>query len=276
MSGNRIKNEDNNKKIRSELDSLMKNFDETFADNSVSQNANDIIGKKINEIARPQKTYDFDAEALDKAFKEKASKLVDSMFKFYVDAGIMDRKEYASLKKDLDTSNLANMLYQLKTVKITINILMDEVTGGNTDPKTIAALSDMQNRFTEIIRMQANYVMFLEDTYKKLKYESEMAELEPEKHEQKQLEAARNEAETSEFFLTANPKELIKQITEVSPLTDEEHAQMKEEGQECISGGIGTLNTDPKRKEELMAEKGVDEKLVDKSDEEYGSILDMI
>ena len=276
MSGQEIRRESNKKKLRQELDDLMQGFEETFPpDKRVGSGSSDLIGKKIDEIGQPKKTYDIDMEKLDEQFKAKATQLINSMFDFYLDAGVIDRIEYTKHKRDLDTSNISNMLWQLKTVKITITILMDEITSGNTSPKTISALADMQDRFSEIMRMQANYVMFLEDTYKKMKYEAAESEMDGEQKEQHKLEAARTEATSSEYFLTANPKELIRQITEVAPLSDEEHKEMKEQGEDCISGEIGTKNTDPKLKEELMNEKNVDiEKTEDNTG--YDSILNMI
>ena len=279
MSEESIRNENNKKKLKSELDNLMIGFTETFGEKSGNANASNIIGNKIEEIGRPAKTYDFDFEKLDTQFKAKAGELINSMFDFYLDAGVIDKISYTKHKRDLDTSNISNMLWQLKTVKITISILMDEIVAGNTSPKTISALSDMQDRFSGIIRMQANYVMFLEDTYKKMKYEAAEANTDQdllESGEKPKLERAREEAASSEYFLTANPKELIRQITEVNPLTDEEHEQMKAEGEECIHGGIGTKNTNPKLKEELMTELNLDIEKKDESSNDYDSILDMI
>jgi len=271
-----IRRESNKKKLRQELDDLMQGFEETFPlDKRVGNEASGLIGSKIDEIGRPKKTYDFDMEELDLAFKTKATQLINSMFDFYLDAGIIDRIEYTKNKRDLDTSNISNMLWQLKTVKITISILMDEITSGNTSPKTISALADMQDRFSEIIRMQANYVMFLEDTYKKMKYETAESEMNGEQKEQHRLEAAREEVKDSEYFLTANPKELIHQITEVAPLSEDELSEMRKNGEDCISVGIGTKNTDPKLKEQLMSEKHID---IDKKNDDsgYESILNMI
>lgn len=276
MSGQEIRRESNKKKLREELDNLMSGFEETFPpDKRVGNDASALIGNKIDEIGKPKKTYDVDMEQLDQQFKAKATQLINSMFDFYLDAGVINRVEYTKHKRDLDTSNLSNMLWQLKTVKITITILMDEITSGNTSPKTISALNEMQDRFTEIMRMQANYVMFLEDTYKKMKYEAAEVELDDPQKDQRKLEAAREEATSSEYFLTANPKELIRQITEVAPLSDEEHKEMKDTGEDCISTDLGTKNTDPKLKEALMAEKNIDP---DKKEEGsgYDSILNMI
>ena len=271
-----ISNESNKNKLRNELDGLMNSFNETFKDNSISQNASDIVGKKLNDIAKPPKTYDINMEELDLKFKGKAKDLINSMFDFYLDSKIIDRIEYTKAKRDLDTSNLSNMLWQLKTVKITISILMDEITSGNTNQKTISALSDMQARFSEIIRMQANYVLFLEDTYKKMKYEASESESSIDNGEQARIEQAKSVSDSSEFFLTASPKELIRQITEVSPLTDDEHAQMRIDGEDCIHDGMGTKNTDPKLKEELMTERNIVVETKTNSDDSYDSILNMI
>jgi hypothetical protein len=269
-------NDANKKKLRNELDTLMQGFGQTFGDGTGTKDASELIGKKLDEIAKPAKQYDFDMDELDKQFKVKAQLLINSMFDFYLDADVIDKIEYTKRKRDLDTSNISNMLWQLKTVKITISILMDEITSGNTNPKTIAALSDMQDRFSEIMRMQANYVIFLEDTYKKMKYETADAETDPDRREMKALGKAREEADDSDYFLTANPKELIRQITEVTPLSEEEHAEMKAQGEDCISSDTGTKNTDPKLKEELMTERNIQVEKKDGGTEGYDSLLNMI
>lgn len=270
-----VKKDSNKQKLRGELDHLMKSFGETFGDGTGTSNASDLVGRKLDEIAKPAKTYDVDMEELDRQFKAKASQLINSMFDFYLDSGVIDRVQYTKHKLDIDTSNVSNMLWQLKTVKITITILMDEITSGNTNPKTIAALADMQDRFSEIMRMQANYLIFLEDSYKKMKYDTAEVALEPADEPQK-LEAAKKEAVDSEYFLTANPKELIRQVTEVAPLSDEEYAEMQADGEDCMLQDIGTKNTDPKLKEQLIAERNISVEKKDDSVEGYDSILNMI
>ena len=274
MSGN-IKKDSNKQKLRGELDSLMKSFGETFGEGTGTSDASELIGKKLDEIAKPAKTYDFDMEQLDKQFKAKATQLINSMFDFYLDSDVIDRVQYTKHKLDIDTSNVSNMLWQLKTVKITITILMDEITSGNTNPKTIAALADMQDRFSEIMRMQANYLIFLEDSYKKMKYDTSDAAIEA-ADEPKKLESPKNDASDSEYFLTANPKELIRQITEVAPLSEDEHAEMQADGEDCMLQDIGTKNTDPKLKEELIVERNISVEKKDDTVEGYDSILNMI
>ena len=276
MSGDKIRKDSNTTRLRNELDGLMNGFNETFARKEGERDISDMIGKKLNEIAKPAKTYDYDMDELDLQFKKKATELINSMFDFYLDAGIIDRMEYAKHKKNLDTSNLSNMLWQLKTVKITISILMDEVLSGNTNDKTIASLAGMQDRFTDIIKTQANYMLFLEDTYKKMKYEDVKQLAGPDNADSAVLDAHREVATSSDYYLTANPKDLVHQITEVAPLTDEEREDMVKEGAECMSLETTKKNTDPKLKEELMSELDVKIEKNEEKTDNYDSILNMI
>lgn len=265
--------ESNKKKLQGELDSLMQDFNSNFSTNNLPKSAEDAVGQSIDAVMRPHKTYDFDSDVLDDQFKKLANGLITSMFDFYAENGILDRVEYARRKRDLDSANVSNMLWQLKTVKLTITVLMDEIVSGNTNAKTIAALADMQSRFSEIMRMQANYVVFLEDTYKKIKYDAIASDVSEDAAERERNEDDAN----SEYYMTANPKELVRQITEIAPLTETEIEEMRGENLDCIAKDPSDReHTDPLRKEDLMRAKNYKPSDCNAEGDGYNSILEMI
>ena len=250
--------------LRSELDNLMKGFGETFGNQDANPNksASDVIGKHLDDITKPARMVDVDFANLDVQFKIKSKQLLNSMFEFYLDSGVLNVHEYTKKKKELDTSNLANMLWQLKTVKVTIGIIMDEITSGNVEPKLITALGTMQDKFSDIMRMQANYVLFLEDTYKKIKYEN-VGRASESTDENAPVAIGVSADSDSEYFLSVDTKKLIDTLEEMSKDDVHEHSD--------ITGEL----TDPRVKDALAKKLGVE--VIKKDDvEEYGSILDMI
>ena len=50
--------------------------------------------------------------------------------------------------------------------------VMEEIASGNTHPRLLEVMGQLQDKFANITKMQANYILFLEDTYKKLNSES--------------------------------------------------------------------------------------------------------
>lgn len=260
----KILNENKKEELRNELDDLMKGFSDTFKQEPVGHaKVSDVIGQNLDSLSKPAKIYNLDLEKMDIDFKIKSKQILTSMFDFYLDAGVLNVHEYSMRKRELDTCNLANMLWQLKTVKVTISILMDEITSGNVHPRVIEALGTMQDKFSDIMRMQANYMLFLEDTYKKMKYENTGRIGEGNENTEASKVISSSVDSDTEFYLSADTKMLIDTLEKTSAGETYEHPE--------ITGRF----TDPTNKDELAKEFNVE--IVKKADvEEYGSILDMI
>lgn len=152
-------NKETRKDLKNEIESLLSNIssepvEDLLIDNDLS-----------NELQRESK-HDF--EEMSDKFTQKAKNITDSLFKNFVDIGIFEKNDYARHKKELDTINISNLFFQLKTLKITVMKIMEEISAGNTHPRLLEVMGQLQDKMANITKMQANYILFLEDTYKKL------------------------------------------------------------------------------------------------------------
>ena len=161
MSNNKI-SKDNRKILKNEIENLLSGIS--------ADNDDMLIDNSLAEELREESAYDFDI--MCQKFTDKAKTITDSLFKNFVDIGIFEKNDYARHKKELDTINISNLFFQLKTLKITIIKVMEEITAGNTHPRLLEVLGQLQDKMASITKTQANYILFLEDTYKKLNEDS--------------------------------------------------------------------------------------------------------
>lgn len=152
-------NKQTRKDLKNEIESLLSNIS--------SEPAEDLlIDTDLSNELQKESPYDF--EEMSEKFTQKAKSITDSLFKNFVDIGIFEKNDYARHKKELDTINISNLFFQLKTLKITVMKIMEEIASGNTHPRLLEVMGQLQDKMANITKMQANYVLFLEDTYKKL------------------------------------------------------------------------------------------------------------
>jgi len=158
-------------KIRKETRTHLKNEIESLLSTINSQPNEDLlIDNELAAETRAPSPYDF--EEMSDEYTVKAKDITDSLFKNFVDIGIFEKNDYARHKKELDTINISNLFFQLRTLKITIMKVMEEIASGNTHPRLLEVMGQLQDKFANITKMQANYILFLEDTYKKLNSEA--------------------------------------------------------------------------------------------------------
>lgn len=191
-----------------------------------------IVDSEISEKVRPDSPYDF--EDMSNQFTVKAREITDSLFKNFVDIGVFEKNDYARHKKELDTINISNLFFQLKTIKITIIKVMEEITSGNTHPRLIEVMGQLQDKMASITKMQANYILFLEDTYRQLNSSP------PTNSDSETVNSSSNEGQ---FFITVGTKNLINNLPEEPKTSD-------------IKVPTGTL-LDPSKKSDLMRERNI-------------------
>lgn len=223
---------ENRKVLKDEIETLLSNCNtEEFSDS--------IIDEQLMEETKIKCPYDF--EQISEDFTDKARNITDSLLEYYVELGIVEKNSYVKNKKELDTLNISNMFFQIKTLKITITKLMEEITTGNTHPRLIEVFGQLQDKLRALTQTQANYMLFLEETYKKINSENPAnvesgAKLETNKKE-------------GEFFITVGTKNMVGNLPE-SDLND-----------------IDTTLIDPFNKTKLMKENNIKiEKEADGSD----------
>lgn len=186
--------------IKNDLEALLHNFSGTNEEDSVID----------QQLAVIQQAPPIDFEEMNANFKKKANNLTNSLLKFYVDLGIIDRVEYFKHKKEIDNTNLENIFFQIKSIRMAIERIMEEINQGNTHPRLFEVFGQLHDKLGSVIKMQANYVLFLEDAYRKAKSEVTQMEGEPQQVGQRMK---------GDYYVTAGTKNLMKEIeTEVKPV----------------------------------------------------------
>lgn len=193
---------DNRKQLKNEIENLLSTI-------SSDQNEDMLIDSQLADELRAESPYDF--EQMSDQFTEKARSITDSLFKNFVDIGIFEKNDYARHKKELDTINISNLFFQLKTLKIAIMKVMEEIASGNTHPRLLEVMGQLQDKMASITKTQANYILFLEDTYKKLNSEL------PVNPDAVQVQSSSSEGQ---FFVSVGTKNVIESLPE-SSLTDD-------------------------------------------------------
>lgn len=223
MSKNGKLDKEKRKELKNEIESLLQNIGE-------EDNASMLLDNELaNELAK-ECAYDFEEMSFN--FTKKARDITDSLFKNFVDVGIFEKNDYARHKKELDTINISNLLFQLKTLKITITKVMEEISAGNTHPRLLEVMGQLQDKMASITKMQANYILFLEETYKKLNEEA------PINSNDVDIKSSKNEGK---FFISVGTKNVVDSLPEV----------------EVDEGDINSDKIDPTNKAELMKKKNI-------------------
>lgn len=195
MSKGKI-NKENRVKLKNEIESLLSNITEN--------NDSMLLDNELSQELAPECPYDFDD--MSKTFTLKAKDITDSLFKNFVEIGLFEKNDYARHKKELDTINISNLFFQLKTLKITITKVMEEIASGNTHPRLLEVFGQLQDKMANITKMQANYILFLEETYKKLNAEGAV------NPDSTQIESNVSEGK---FFVSVGTKKIIESLPEV-------------------------------------------------------------
>ena len=192
-----------------------------------------VIDNQLAEASAPESPYDF--EAMSQQFTKKAREITNSLFKNFVDIGIFKESDYAKHKKELDTINISNLFFQLKTLKITIIKVMEQITSGNTHPRLIEVMGQLQDKMASITKTQANYILFLEETYKQLNNDK------PVNGEDDEVNS---DSQEGQFFITVGTKNISKNLAKLEEKTDS-------------SKKVGDL-INPSKKAELMKKNNIE------------------
>ena len=216
---------ENRKNLKDEIQSLLSSIGE-------EDQGSYVMDEELSKEVKRESPYDF--EKMSAQFTQKAREITDSLFKNFVDIGLFEESDYAKHKKEIDTINISNLFFQLKTLKITIIKVMEEITSGNTHPRLIEVMGQLQDKMAAITKTQANYIIFLEETYQKLNREKPMND---------DFAQVDSSPEEGQFFITVGTKNVIKSLPEKDTSPEE-------------SKKTGSL-IDPSKKTDLMREKNI-------------------
>lgn len=235
-----LKNKENRNVLKNEIEDLLSGINhEEFSD----LNADAAILKETQEESQ----YDF--TQMDIEFNQKAKEITDSLFEYYVELGVLEKNNYIKHKKELDTINVSNIFFQVKTLKITIQTIMSEITSGNTHPRLIEVMGQLQDKFKTLTQTQANYMLFLEDSYKKINSE---APINPNN-------TLNNSKKEGDFFVSVGTKSIVDSLPD---------SKKYEKSNELIN---------PANKSELMKENNITVENEDKDvDSDFIDVTDII
>lgn len=259
--------------LKNELDLLINNMNNVLGTDG-GQEFNEQANKNLKRVQERLKSMP-DYEEIDRKLKSTSLSVINSLFDFYNKYKKLDPKNpYYLQRKSLDALNFSNIFYQVKTIKLAINYIMEEMHNTGVDGKLATALASLQDKFTEAIKSQANYVLFVEDTYRRMVMEDEdtsdrVLESGEDQAERAKLTSDINSdtqkhiATNSAFFISTSTKDVIKQVRNVEsikPLKNDNPSPL----------------TDPGNKPELMKELEV---VLDEEEEylnDYAGILEII
>lgn len=227
--------------IKNELESLLNSYS-----GGPNGDDDDNIDEQLSEIAAapPLDFVEMNAE-----FEKQAKDITGSMLKFYVDLGVIEKHEYIKQKQTLDNSSIGNIFFQLRTIRMAIEKIAEEINQGNTHPRLFEVFGQLQDKLTSVVKTQANYMLFLEDTYKKMNQDVEMRDGTGEK-QNKALPTG-----SGEYYITAGTKNLIKEIDAIE-ISDEN------------SGADSRHLTHPSKKAEVMVERGLSNVIIEEEEED--------
>jgi hypothetical protein len=191
-----------------------------------------VIDEALSSETKQESPYDF--EKMSQQFTKKAREITDSLFKNFVDIGIFEENDYAKHKKELDTINISNLFFQLKTLKITIIKVMEEITSGNTHPRLLEVMGQLQDKMAAITKTQANYIIFLEETYQKLNQDKPV---------NLDSQTVGSSPQEGQYFITVGTKNITKSLPEKTENSNDHYSMNL---------------VDPSKKGDLMRERNIE------------------
>lgn len=231
------------KKIKNELEDLLSQY------GNGQDLEQEVVNQQLQEIvAAPP----IDFEEMHQGFMKRASDITSSVFDFYVSMGLLDNHEYLKQKKAMDDGNISNIFFQIKTIKFAIEKIMQEINAGSTHPRLFEVMGQLQDKLANAIKTQANYILFLEDSYKKMKQDVETRNNQLGLPSIAGLPAENN---ANQYFVSAGTKNLMKHL----------------EGEATVAEFEVTTTTnltDPKSKNDLMEARGLGHLIVLEEEDE--------
>ena len=269
----------NDKKLEDELSYLFKSG---FSNNESSNLEDSIVDSSLDKYKNDSNVEKIDFKQMDTKFRIQAKGIIDSMYDFYLGFGIIDKTEYLKNKSELDSMNISNMFLQLNTTKMVVEKLLDEINSGNLNPRLIESYCNLNSQLSEMIRSQANYVLFLEESYKKTKIEnierssSNIQHSAIESHNNDNIKYEEITDSDSEYFITSDPESLIREITDNNELSTDDVKDLRSDY--LKKRGDISKYINPIGKDKLIEEYDVDPTTLESDDDQddYSDMDEMI
>lgn len=163
------KKDDTQDSIRKQLEDMLLGG-EQIDDSSVKDKpiANDSDQGPLAKVQHPA-TKSMDFYTVKDEIETESKKLLKSVMDFYLDSKIIKKNEYVKYKKAVDEMTLSNIIFSLRTTQHAIIKLMEEIDMGNIHPRIFEVLAQLQNQMMVVVKHQAQYMISIEEGYKKIK-----------------------------------------------------------------------------------------------------------
>jgi hypothetical protein len=95
-----------------------------------------------------------------------ATNLLQNLAKIYLKGGIINQNEYIKTKIKLESEALSSVIFQLKTSRLAIHRLCQDISMGNYGTKGIEVLTQLQRVVLDISKFQHQYMTSIENVFK--------------------------------------------------------------------------------------------------------------
>lgn len=126
-------------------------------------------GESVLPKIRATKPLDYEIVKTD--CDEKSVNIIEALVLLYLPVDFIERHEYVFQKMNIDKMIVSNLLFQMKTAEHAIKKLLEEIDGGNIQPRVFEVLASLQRSKMEIVKHIATFMVTLENNYKNLKYD---------------------------------------------------------------------------------------------------------
>ena len=283
-----------NDKVQDELRKLLQ---QNFAVASETKNNSDFCVSeataKAFEAAESQEdtcsapwcNVDFEKE--ESRFKAKGELFIKSMYSFYLDYGLITKPEYLENKAKLDSLNIANIFDQIATTKTIMRGLLGELTRGNMNTRLVESYCTLNSQMSDMIKAQANYVLFLEESYKKSRIEAieynnlaaeqiSISQGSTESGKIKSLSDGNKKQIDGDYYITSDTKSLMDEIQSDKEMYYDDAKNNRSEY--LIDDTSAAKLTNPSGKDVLIEKYNVDKTLIDDnvSDSSFGNSVEFM
>lgn len=239
-------NKDTKKQIKNELENLLSQFGSTGGNPE-----DDIVDGQFQQIVQAPP---IDFEEMNAEFLKKSRGVTDSIFDFYVSLGVLDSHNYLKIKKEMDDGNMQTIFFQVKTLKFSIEKLMQQINDGTAGPRIFEVLGQLQDKLSNAIKTQANYVLFLEESYRKVKSDLQNREDAPALTDGSDKKTGPKNK--GEYFISAGTKNVMRDLAG------------EPQDPSFVIEDVNKNLTDPRQKNDLMESKGLGHLIVVENDED--------
>lgn len=164
---------------------------------------------------KSQGTPSLNYDVVKRETDEKAQDIVDSVILLYLPADFVHSHDYVFQKMEVDKMTVSNLIFQMKTAEHAIRKLLEEIDGGDTQPRMFEVLASLQKSKMEIVKHLAQFMVVMENNYKNLKqdYHSVLAEKKDElPGSQSEFTEVRDEAASSSSVKFKGTKSLMQMV----------------------------------------------------------------